>query len=85
MELIREQLLYKQNSLTICLGTLGPQEHYECIRLLLATRTKDVSICLHSVNNPYVLKLVETLNCQVCDCSQSSQSLPGFDHLSPKT
>jgi hypothetical protein len=80
MDLIREQLLYKQNSLTICLGTLNTQEHYECIRLLLASRTKGVSICVHSIKNPYILELVEKLNFQQIDCSVVSQSPPAFDH-----
>ena len=79
MDLIREQLLYKQNSLTICLGTLSPQEHYECIRLLLASRTKDVSICLHSVTNPYILQLVKKLNLTLIECCVSAQSPPVFD------
>lgn len=79
MDLIREQLLYKQNSLTICLANLTAQEHYECIRLLLASRTKDVSICLHSTTNPYIVQVVKKLNLTLIACSATSQSLPQFD------
>jgi hypothetical protein len=79
MELIREQLLYKQNSLTICFGSLNTYEHYECLRLLLASRTKDVSICLHSVSNPYILKLVDKVGLVKTDCSATSEQPPQFD------
>jgi hypothetical protein len=85
MDIIREQLLYKENSLTICLETLTTQEHYEIIRLLLASRTKGVTICVHSIKNPYILKLMEKLNLPLTDCSASSQSLPQFDRLAQET
>ena len=38
MELIRESLMYKNNNLEVCMNTLTPQEHYELIRLIMATR-----------------------------------------------
>ena len=81
MDLIREQLLYKQKSLTICLENLSTQEHYECIRILLASRKKDVSICLHSVTNPYILTLTKKLVVPIIDCRVESEKLPRFDRL----
>jgi hypothetical protein len=79
MDLIREQLLYNQNLLTICLGKLSSQEQYECIRLLVASRTEGVSICVHSETNPYILELVKKLNLTLIECPVSSQSPPVFD------
>jgi hypothetical protein len=61
MELIREQLTYKDNQVTICMAKLSPAEKYECIRLLLATRTKDVQICTHDATNEYITTLLKQL------------------------
>lgn len=61
MELIREQLTYKDNQVTICMAKLSPAEKYECIRLLLATRTKDVQICTHDATNEYITCLLKHL------------------------
>lgn len=85
MELIREHLIYKDVPLTICLGTLKTQEQYECIRLLLATRTKDVSVCLHNVNNEFIKKLFDILILKKIDCSLKSEELLGFDRLNLET
>jgi hypothetical protein len=59
MELLREQLMYKDNQVTICMAKLSPAEQYECIRLLLATRTKDVQICTHDATNEYITALLK--------------------------
>ena len=72
MELIREHLIYKDVPIEICFGTLKSQEQYECIRLLLATRTKDVSICLHEITNPYILQLIKTLSVKQTHCLEKS-------------
>lgn len=61
MELLREQLMYKDNKVTICMAKLSPAEQYECIRLLLATRTKDVEICTHDSTNEYITALLKQL------------------------
>ena len=79
MDLIREHLIYKHVPLMICLNTLKPQEHYECIRLLLATRTKDVTICLHELQNTNVIRVFNKLGVQFIDCQKESQQLPVFD------
>jgi hypothetical protein len=72
MEAIREQLIYKEGKVQICMKDLNPQEQYELIRLLLATRTKDVFICSHSSINTYISKLFEELNLNMTNCSASS-------------
>jgi len=61
MEIIRESLLYKTNSVNVCLGLLNRQEQYEFLRLLLATRITDVHIC-DCQPNQYVLRVLEYLN-----------------------
>ena len=49
---------------------LNPIEQYEVIRFILATRTKDVSICKHNVVNEYIEKLIAQLPIQLVECSQ---------------
>ena len=69
MDLIREHLMYKDVPIKICFGTLKTQEQYECIRLLLATRTKDVSICLHDSKNNYIKTIIQKLNLITSSCT----------------
>ena len=61
MEVIREHLMYKNNFLEIQMNTLKTQEQYEVIRLLLATRTKDVVIKIDESVNKYVRNLLEKI------------------------
>jgi hypothetical protein len=70
MDIIREHLIYKDIPIHICFGKLKSIEHYECIRLLLATRTKDVLICKHNINNKYIQELLKMLNLNLKDCSE---------------
>jgi hypothetical protein len=79
MDLIREHLIYKHVPITICLNTLKSQEHYECIRLLLATRTKDVSVCLHDVQNTNLVRVFNKLGVLFIDCQKELQQPPVFD------
>lgn len=58
MDVIREHLMYKNVPLEITMKTLKVQEQYEIIRLLLATRTKDVVIKIDASVNKYVLNLI---------------------------
>lgn len=71
MDAIREQLIYKEGRVRVCLKDLTIQEQYELIRLLLATRTKDVIICKHSSVNMYINILLDDLNLETADCSLS--------------
>jgi hypothetical protein len=68
MEAIREQLVYKEGKVTICMKELKPVEQYEVIRLLLATRTKDVLICSHDSTNEYINKLLLKLQLEMTTC-----------------
>lgn len=60
MELIREQLTYKCNSLHVCMNTLTRQEQYEFVRLVMATRKEGVTFCYDN-SNQYLLCIVERL------------------------
>jgi hypothetical protein len=75
METIREKLLYKQNKVHICMRNLSPKEHYECIRLLLATRTNDVFVCTHEATNSYIDSILKKLNIGAYQCSNNSECL----------
>lgn len=70
MDILREHLIYKDVPITICMKNLKQQEQYEIVRLLLATR-KDVKVCLHGLNNTYILKLLDELKVPIQDCSVS--------------
>ena len=65
MDVIRENLMYKTNFLEIHMKTLKVQEQYEVIRLLLATRTKDVVIKVDDSVNKYVLSIMKKLGVNV--------------------
>jgi len=69
MEAIREQLVYKEGKVNICMKDLKPIEQYELIRLLVATRTKDVFICTHNATNSYITKLFKELNLTSTPCN----------------
>lgn len=75
MEAIREQLVYKEGKVTICMKELKPIEQYEVIRLLLATRTKDVLICTHESVNEYIAKLVQKLQLETTICVSTSTKM----------
>ena len=68
MEQIREQVMYNDNKVHICMKTLTSQEQYECIRLFLATRTKDVCVCSHGATNPFVESILVKLGIEKKEC-----------------
>jgi len=74
MDVIREHLIYGNVSTTICFEVLKPHEQYECIRLLLATRTKDVKLCKHDSTNKYIDKLLAQINIEIIDCLTDKKS-----------
>jgi hypothetical protein len=73
MDLIREHLMYKDIPITICMKELKPIEQYEVIRILLATRTKEVKICTHDSTNNYITELLKKLPVQFVQCFAEEQ------------
>jgi hypothetical protein len=69
MEHIREHLIYKNTSINVCLLTIPPQEQYELFRIILESKTDDVSICKHNSSNKYIDMLIQKLNISMKDCS----------------
>ena len=67
MELIREQLMYKSNSLHVCMNTLTRQEQYEFVRLVMATRKEGVTFCYDN-SNQYLLCVLNLLDIKRLDC-----------------
>jgi len=65
MEIIREHLMYKDVPVEIIMNTLKTQEQYEIIRLLLATRTKDVVVKIDNSVNKYVRNLLSKIDVSV--------------------
>jgi hypothetical protein len=61
MDIIREHLMYKNVPIEISMKTLKVQEQYEVIRLLLATRTKDVVVKVNNSVNKYILNLLDKI------------------------
>lgn len=60
MDLIREQLIYKDVPVKICMKKIS--DHYELVRILLATRTKDVSVCCSENSNVFIQILLKKLS-----------------------
>jgi hypothetical protein len=52
---------------------LKPIEQYEVIRILLATRTKEVKICTHDSTNNYITELLKKLPVQFVQCFAEDQ------------
>jgi hypothetical protein len=52
---------------------LKPIEQYEVIRILLATRTKEVKICTHDSTNNYITELLKKLPVQFVQCFAEEQ------------
>lgn len=73
MDLIREHLMYNDVPITICMNKLKPIEQYECIRMILATRTSNVSICTHESVTPQVEKLLQKLDLEFVQCFAETQ------------
>ncbi len=84
MEVIKEHLIYKDVPILICMKDLKPIEQYEVIRILLATRTKDVSICTHESTNNYIDTLLKELPVTFIQCFQEMVLLPLSQELVQK-
>jgi len=67
MELIREHLMYKNNTLRVCMKTLTRQEQYEFVRLIMATRVAGVFVCDCECNQ-YVLCVLTRLGFERTQC-----------------
>lgn len=74
MDLIREQLIYKDVPVHICMKKIT--DHYEVIRCITATRTKDVTICCSSSTNVFIQILLKKLGVQAVEgCSVEEKGL----------
>ena len=69
MDCIREHLIYKNTSINVCLLTIPPQEQYELFRIILESKTEDVSICKHGCTNRYIDSVIHKLNISLKECS----------------
>lgn len=74
MEVIREYLIYKDVPIKICMKQLKPIEHYEVVRLILASSSKHVSVCSHESTNSYIEGLLKKLNINFYHCSHVEDS-----------
>ena len=71
MDILREHLIYKDVPTMICMKQLKPIEQYEVVRFLLATRTKDVSVCKHDSTSTYIDNILKQLPLKFVQCSGS--------------
>jgi hypothetical protein len=67
MDLIREHLLYKNNTLHVCLNELTRQEQYEFVRLLMCVRRDCATYCTCDANQ-YVLYVLRLLGIERRQC-----------------
>lgn len=58
---------------------LKPIEQYEVIRILLATRTKEVKICTHESTNEYITELLKKLPVEFVQCFKETSLPQEFD------
>jgi hypothetical protein len=79
MDVIREHLVYKNVPMTVCMKDFKPIEQYEFIRLLLASQTKNVKVCMHESTNSYITHLLKELSVELVQCSQGTDKLQKFD------
>jgi hypothetical protein len=79
MDVIREHLMYKNSPLTICMANITPQEHYEVIRIILESKTEEISICKHASTNKYIDVLLGKINIKLIDCQKEQQEHQRFD------
>ena len=79
MDVIREHLMYKNSPLTICMANITPQEHYEVIRIILESKTEDISVCKHNSTNKYINVLLDKVNVTLTDCRTEQQEHQRFD------
>ena len=86
MDVIREHLVYKNVPLTICMKELKPIEQYEVIRLLLASKAKNIKICTHEATNDYITKLLKELPVVFVQCfaEQERESVLAFEQVLEK-
>ena len=70
MDVIRERILYKDKDVNVCFKEFTRKEQYECIRLIVSTRTENVKICKHENTNWYIDKLIEELKLQCIHCEE---------------
>ena len=68
MDVIREHLMYKNDPLVICMAQLTPQEQYECIRIVLESKTNKISICTHDIQNEYIMRVLKELPVEFVQC-----------------
>lgn len=62
MDGLREQLIYKNVPVSICMKDLKPIEHYEVVRLILASKSNTVSVCSHDCVNSYIQAIFKKLS-----------------------
>ena len=79
MDVIREHLMYKNTPLTICMAKIQPQEQYEVIRILLESKTDQVTFCTHDATNPYIDIILKKLNVKFTQCWKEELVRPLFD------
>lgn len=65
MDIIREHLMYKNSPLHICMSRISPQEQYEVIRIVLESKTTEITICKHNSTNTYIDSLLSKVNVTV--------------------
>jgi len=68
MDIIREHLMYKNIPLHICMGSITPQEQYEVIRIILESKTTEITVCKHNSTNSYIDTLLSKLSITFTSC-----------------
>lgn len=61
------------------MAKIPPQEQYEVIRILLESKTDQVTFCTHNSTNAYIDIILKKLNVKFTQCWKEEILLPLFD------
>jgi hypothetical protein len=71
--------MYKNDPLNICMKQLTSQEQYEFVRIVLESKTENISVCKHGATNAYIDRLFETLHIEFKPCFAVSEPRSVFE------
>lgn len=61
------------------MAKIPPQEQYEVIRILLESKTDQVTFCTHEATNPYIDIILKKLTVKFTQCWKEETLRPLFD------
>jgi hypothetical protein len=60
--------------------SISPQEQYEVIRIILESKSENITVCKHESTNEYINILLKKLNIPIKSCLTEHEQHRLFDH-----